>query len=69
MAFSSLLLVVSVASFICYLSYERLFKKVKIPDGAKSLPGPKGKNDCGRYVVDELLIMFYYRISDHRISS
>ncbi|KAA8576843.1 hypothetical protein MFRU_014g00710 [Monilinia fructicola] len=42
MAFSSLLLVVSVASFICYLSYERLFKKVKIPDGAKSLPGPKG---------------------------
>jgi len=42
MAYSSLLLVVSAAIFLCYITYERLFKKVKIPDGAKALPGPKG---------------------------
>ncbi|ATZ46500.1 hypothetical protein BCIN_01g10840 [Botrytis cinerea B05.10] len=42
MAYSLLLLGFSAVIFICYVSYERLFKKVKIPDGAKTLPGPKG---------------------------
>lgn len=43
MAYSLMLLVVPAVTFLCYISYERLFKKIQIPDGAKSLPGPKGK--------------------------